>query len=170
MIFNTTSATNKSRIFLFIFFSRCGILALEKSTPVGGCPLQGSLCIYFFFLDFLDFLCFISWRAVKVKTKISIKSFIISKASCMVSITFFSFLRLALYSFLLFSFHGFIIYLFRYIVNAFFLEILKKIRGCAVLKRYTLNALMLSVCSSQGLSSLRRFSAFPSLPYCLFLP
>jgi len=120
MIFNTTSATNKSRIFLFIFFSRCGILALEKSTPVGGCPLQGSLCIYFFFLDFLDFLCFISWRAVKVKTKISIKSFIISKASCMVSITFFSFLRLALYSFLLFSFHGFIIYLFRYIVNAFF--------------------------------------------------
>lgn len=143
---------------------------LREKYPVGGCPLQGSLCIYFFFLDFLDFLCFISWRAVKVKTKISIKSFIISKASCMVSITFFSFLRLALYSFLLFSFHGFIIYLFRYIVNAFFLEILKKIRGCAVLKRYTLNALMLSVCSSQGLSSLRRFSAFPSLPYCLFLP
>lgn len=128
MIFNTTSATNKSRIFLFIFFSRCGILALEKSTPVGGCPLQGSLCIYFFFLDFLDFLCFISWRAVKVKTKISIKSFITSKASCTVSITFFSFLRLALYSFLLFSFHDLLYTFFGILSTPFFWKFSKNKR------------------------------------------
>ena len=70
--------------------------------PFRGLPLSGSLCIYFFFLDFLDFFCFISWRAVKVKTKISTKSFTISSISCMVSIPLL--LSSTLYLFVLFSF------------------------------------------------------------------
>lgn len=92
----------------------------KSNTPLGGCPLQGSLCIYFFFLDFLDFFCFTSWRAVNVKTKISTKSFIISSISCMVSIPLLSFPVLYTYSFLS-PFHDLIIYLLWYIVNGFYI-------------------------------------------------
>ena len=119
-ISSITNATSKKLIFLFIFFAGCDILSLEKQYPLsGGCPLQGSLCIYFFFLDFLDFFCFTSWRAVNVKTKISTKSFIISSISCMVSIPFSPFQCFALICFLS-PFYDLIIYRFRYIVNDFF--------------------------------------------------
>lgn len=164
-----TSATSKNEIFLFIFFSRYGILILEKY-PLRGLPFAGQLCIYFFFLGFLDFLCFISCRAVKVKTKISIKSFIISNMSCIVSTPLFSpfqcfALIFSLSSFLCFNYIPFSVYCQRLIYRIF-----KKIRGYAARRRYTLNAFTLTLCSSQDLSSLRRFSAYPSLPYFLFLP
>lgn len=77
-----------NNLFFYSYISRSMIyFLLKRNTPLGGCSYSEQPHIYFFFLDFLDLFCFISWRAVKIKTKISIKSFIISSISFNVPIT-----------------------------------------------------------------------------------
>ena len=106
-----------NNLFFYSYISRSMIYFLQKrNTPLGGCSYSEQLHIYFFFLDFLDLFCFISWRAVKIKTKISIKSFIISSISFNVPITFpFQYFVLIYFP----PLYVYIIYLFRYCVKAF---------------------------------------------------
>ena len=82
---STIIAANRQLIFLFIFYSGCDILSSKSNAPCGGCP-YGQLVHYFSLRDFLDFLFLISFSAVNIKMKISIKSFMIFSISSMASI------------------------------------------------------------------------------------